>query len=200
MSGQITIASVVEGHGEVRALPVLLRRITQAAGIWDIKIPEPHRIPRGTLVAPNGVESAVRKVAALNAISAGGILVLADSDDDCPATLGPELLARARQARADKNISVVLAHREFEAWFLAAATSLSGCRGLADPLQPPDNPEGIQGAKEWLTARKVDGTPYKETADQAALAGTFDLVEARKAAPSFDKFCRDVERLIEGGS
>jgi hypothetical protein len=32
--------------------------------------------------------------------------------------------------------------------------------------------------------------------DQAALADRFDLAHARKAAPSFDKFCRDVEGLL----
>jgi hypothetical protein len=200
MKGPVTIASVVEGYGEVRALPVLLRRITQAANVWDAKIPEPHRVSRGTLVAPGGVENAVRKVAALHMSGPGGILVLIDSDDDCPASMGPDLLSRARGVRGDKEIAVVLAHREFEAWFLAAATSLSGCRGLVDPLEPPPNPEGIRGAKAWLSARKADGTPYKETADQAALASAFDLDQARKAANSFDKFCRDVERLLVGGS
>ncbi|WP_369407196.1 DUF4276 family protein [Microtetraspora malaysiensis] len=123
-------------------------------------------------------------------------MLLIDSDDDCPATLGPALLDRARHARADKEISVVLAHREFEAWFLAAASSLSGRRGLADPLRPPQDPEAIRGAKEWLSARKTDGTRYKPTVDQAPLADAFDLGQARKNAPSFDKFCRDVERLL----
>ncbi|MCG5216726.1 DUF4276 family protein [Streptosporangium soli] len=126
--------------------------------------------------------------------------MLIDSDDDCPASLGPDLLERARLGRSDKEISVVLAHREFEAWFLAAAASIAGCRGLHDPLEPPPHPEGIRGAKEWLTARKTDGTPYKPTVDQAALAGTFDMERARKVAPSFDKFWRDIERLTQGGA
>ncbi|GII95051.1 hypothetical protein [Sinosporangium siamense] len=61
------------------------------------------------------------------------------------------------------------------------------------------NPEAIRGAKAWLAARKIDGTSYKETADQAALAGLFDLEQARKTAPSFEKFCRDVEQLLHAG-
>ncbi|MEU8196609.1 DUF4276 family protein [Microbispora amethystogenes] len=199
VTGPITIASVVEGEGEVSALPVLLRRIAGTLSLWNVRIPPPRRVPRTKLVAPGGVEDAVLQ-ASYQVTGAGGILLLIDSDDDCPATLGPALLDRARRARGDKEISVVLAHREFEAWFLAAAPSLAGHRGLADPLEPPPDPEAIRGAKEWLSARKIDGTPYKPTVDQAPLAGAFDLELARKAAPSFDKFCRDIERLLRGGS
>ncbi|MFF4987542.1 DUF4276 family protein [Streptosporangium saharense] len=195
MTGPVTIASIVEGDGEVSALPVLLRRIAGALSCWDVRIPPPRRVPRSRLVARGGVENAVLQ-ASYQLTGAGGILLLIDSDDDCPATLGPELLRRAREARGDREISVVLACREFEAWFLAAAESLSGHRGLADPLLPPPNPEGIRGAKEWLSARKSDGTRYRETVDQAALAALFDMEQARKAAPSFDKFWRDVERLL----
>ncbi|MEV4093232.1 DUF4276 family protein [Streptosporangium saharense] len=152
MTGPVTIASIVEGDGEVSALPVLLRRIAGALSCWDVRIPPPRRVPRSRLVARGGVENAVLQ-ASYQLTGAGGILLLIDSDDDCPATLGPELLRRAREARGDREISVVLACREFEAWFLAAAESLSGHRGLADPLLPPPNPEGIRGAKEWLSAR-----------------------------------------------
>ncbi|GIH71533.1 DUF4276 family protein [Sphaerimonospora thailandensis] len=195
MSVRITIASIVEGYGEVTALPVLLRRITQDCGIWDAKIPEPHRIPRGKLIAQGGVENAVLQ-ASRQVTGPGGVLVLFDADDDCPADYGPALLKRAQTARNDKEISVVLANREFEAWFLAAAASLAGHRGLADPLQPPSNPESIRDAKGWLTHQKIDGTSYKETIDQAPLAAVFDMAQARRNAASFDKFWRDVERLI----
>ncbi|SNR93131.1 protein of unknown function [Streptosporangium subroseum] len=199
MIDPITIASIVEGDGEVSALPVLLRRIAETLSVWNVRIPPPRRIPRSKLIAPGGVEDAVLQ-ASYQVTGTGGILLLIDSDDDCPASLGPALLQRAREARGDRGTSVVLAHREFEAWFLAAAASLSGCRGLADPLDPPPDPEGIRGAKEWLSARKTDGTPYKPTVDQAGLVGAFDMEQARKAAPSFDKFWRDVERLLRGGA
>ncbi|GII85710.1 hypothetical protein Ssi03_37000 [Sphaerisporangium siamense] len=198
VTGPVTIASIVEGDGEVSALPVLLRRIATALSIWNLRTTPPRRIPRSRLIAPGGVESAVLQ-ASYQLSGAGGILLLIDSDDDCPASLGPDLLRRARQARGDKNMSVVLAHREFEAWFLAAAASLSGHRALADPLEPPTAPEEIRGAKEWLSARKTDGTPYRPTVDQASLADAFDMDQARKLAPSFDKFWRDVERLLRGG-
>jgi hypothetical protein len=84
---------------------------------------------------------------------------------------------------------------EFEAWFLAAATSLAGQRGLRADLVPPPEPEAKRGAKEWLAANRTDGYAYSETTDQAALAAVFDLDQARRA-DSFDKCFRDVERLL----
>jgi hypothetical protein len=39
----ITIASIVEGHGEVKALPILIRRILNEVGIYP-QVPEPHRL------------------------------------------------------------------------------------------------------------------------------------------------------------
>ena len=101
--------------------------------------------------------------AALRVDTAGGVLVLLDADDDCPAALGPALLERARAARSDVPISVVLANREFEAWFIAAAESLAGTHGFPADLTAPADPEKIRGAKEWLGQRKTDGRPYKPT-------------------------------------
>jgi hypothetical protein len=93
-------------------------------------------------------------------------------------------------------VSVVLPKYEFEAWFLAAAASLGGHHGLPHDLAAPEDPEAIRDAKGWLGKHKTDGHPYKPTADQAALASIFDMEQARKAAPSLDKFCREVEKLL----
>jgi hypothetical protein len=49
---RLRIATVVEGHGEVKALPVLLRRIAAAIApdVWvDVRLP--YRQPRSNLTA-----------------------------------------------------------------------------------------------------------------------------------------------------
>lgn len=84
-------------------------------------------------------------------------MVVLDSEDDCPGQLGPRILQRAAQARSDVSLAVVLPKREFEAWFLAAAESIRGYRGLPQDLRPPPNPEAVQGAKEWLNHRMQAG-------------------------------------------
>jgi hypothetical protein len=191
----VSIAGVVEGHGKEEALPVLLRRI--AADVdpqLPLNLPRPIRRPKSTLVKPGELENAV-ELAVRRVDGRGGVLVLLDADDDCPAQLGSALLQRARIQCGHVPLAVVIANREFEAWFLAAATSLRGHRGLGASLQPPAAPEAIQDAKGWLSARMVKPGRYVETLHQASLAARFDLNAARSAR-SFDKFYRDVERLI----
>ncbi|MFI5906289.1 DUF4276 family protein [Dactylosporangium sp. NPDC051541] len=190
------IATVVEGQGEVAAVPVLLRRMIAeiAPELW-VDLPRPYRVGRDSLIAPYGLERTIGALAEQGGPGTG-LLVLLDADDACPATLGPQLLARVRETRPDRPGSVVLANREFEAWFLASAPSLRGHRGLANDLTLPADAERPRDCKGWLSERRVDGRPYKPTADQAALAALFDMRLARENSPSFDKLWRDVERLL----
>lgn len=193
----ITLACVVEGHGETQALPVLLRRMAaEIAPDTPVAVLQPYRDNRSKLVQAGGIERIVQFQAA-QVGAGGGVLVLLDADDDCPARLGPILQQRAVSARPDVSVSVVLANKEYEAWFLAAAGSLAGTRHFPPSMATPPDPEAIRGAKEWLSRQRRD-IPYRETADQAALSATMDLAEARRTAPSFDKLWREVERLITG--
>lgn len=197
--GGLRIATVVEGQGEVAALPVLLRRIAAelAPDVW-LDLPRPHRVGRGVLVGSGGLE-AVMAVVAEQVGPGDGIIVLVDADDDCPAVLGPTLLGRSRASRPDRRICVVLANREFEAWFLAAAPSLAGRRGLRPDLVAPADAEKPRDCKGWLSAHRTDGRTYKPASDQAALAAAVDLRMARENSPSFDKLWRDMERLLTKG-
>jgi hypothetical protein len=190
-----TIASIVEGDGEVPALPKLLHRIAAELGVPSLLTPNPMRIPRGKIAIAGGIERGVA-AAALRVSGKGGVLVLLDADDDCPAEYGPVLLARAKGARPDKSVSVVLANREFEAWFLAAAPSLAGQFGFPAEFPRPQDPELPRDCKGLLTKARPKGQPYKETVDQAPLASVFDLKMAREHSGSFDKFYREVSRLL----
>ncbi|MDQ3781392.1 MAG: DUF4276 family protein [Actinomycetota bacterium] len=200
MSTGLVVVPIVEGHGEVEAVPELLRRLVPAVDpAVQAQVLAPLRVQKGKLLKVDELERHV-DLAARKAGEKGAVLVLLDADDDCAAELGPQLLARAARSRPDALVSVVLAVREFETWFLAAAQSLQGRRGLSHDLAPPDYPESIAGAKEWLRQR-ARAQRYRPTIDQAALAATFDLVAARAASPSFDKMWREVARLVrEAGS
>ena len=125
---RIRLGCIVEGHGEVEAIPVVVRRIAeQESPLSIVQIPTPIRISKGRLVKTGELERTVELAARL-AGQPGGVLIVLDSDDDCPAEQGPALLARAVEARSDRPIAVVLAKREFEGWLLAAAESLRGQR------------------------------------------------------------------------
>ena len=192
----VKIGCIVEGESEVETVPLLIRRI--AADLYPelpIVVPPPIRRPRNKVVKENELERAVEFVARQIG-GQGAIFIILDSDDDCPAELGPALLHRASQARSDLFIAVVIAKNEFEAWFLAAAESLRGQRGLNDDIDSPEDPEAIRNAKGWLSNRMEDSRTYSETTDQPALAACFDLEQARQA-DSFDKCYRDIVRLLE---
>lgn len=190
------IVCVVEGHGEVEAAPELLRRIIGALSPETIvECPRPIRVARNKIIKAGELER-VARFAASGTSPDDLILVLLDADADCPAGLGPSLLVRAQTACPDRCIRVVLARREFEAWFLAAAESLSGRRGLKLDLSAPDDPESIRDAKAWLSAHRQDGHSYRETVDQTALAAGFDLDRARARSPSFAKLWRDVKSAL----
>lgn len=151
----LNLGCIVEGHGEVAAVPVLVRRLQQVLdpGV-GLRILSPTRVPRGKLVKSGELQSEeierqVRRLARQLA-PPRAILILIDADEDCPKTLAPRIMGCAKKVWPDLSIGVVLAKCEYEAWFLAAFESLRGKRGLAEDLPLVRDPEAIQGAKEFL--------------------------------------------------
>ena len=191
----VKIGCIVEGHGDVEAVRIMIRHIVRSLNPeLHIDIPRPIRVHRNKVVKPGELERTV-KLAASKVGRQGAIFILLDSDDDCPAKLGPELLQRALKVQSNLPIAVVLAKREFEAWFLAAAESLRGLRGLKNEIQSPSNPEGIRDAKGWLSSQMEGNRTYDEVNDQPAFTARFDFEQARQAS-SFDKCHRDIVRLL----
>jgi hypothetical protein len=192
----VRIACIVEGDGEVEAVPELVRRIARdLAPPAFVDAVVSQRISRSRLAGkPPHLERAI-EFAARKAGSGGAILIALDADDDCPKTLAPALLGRAHAIRSDLPIAVVLAKYEYEAWLLASAASLRGQHGLAAELAPPAEPEAIRDAKGWLTEHMPRGRPYKEPLHQLQLTKLLEPALAR-SAPSFDKLYREVQSLI----
>ena len=189
------VSCIVEGHGEVDAIPALLRRVGQMLEVPVYpNVLHPIRIPVSKLVKEGELEKAV-ELAARKSGNEGLIFILLDCDDDCPAELGPALMKRAVNARPDRAIALVLAKREYEAWFIASIVSLRGQRGILHEAEVPDEPEEIRDAKGWLSRNMREEKKYSETLDQAALTTLFDLDSAR-SADSFDKCYREIETLF----
>lgn len=173
------IQPVVEGNGEERAFPELLRRLRDESGVFDLVFNRPIRRRRWEFVT----ESSLRKIVRLAALQeCQGILILFDSDKDCPRELAAEVQVWAHSEARGIPCEVVIAHCEYEAWFLASLESLRGRSGIrVDAVSPPD-PESIRGAKEKL---KTYMTSYLPVQDQAALSAIFDLPSAYRSCRSF---------------
>ena len=183
-----TVATIVEGDGEVAALPVLLRRLNE----WmtpDVytQVLHPIRVRRDRFL--NREEEFRRHLllAAAKCGEKGWILVLLDADDDCPLLLGGQILERARRYVPHREVSVVLANREYEAWFIASARSLHGKRGFSYEESKPVDAENPRNAKGWI-ADHMSG-PYRETTDQPAFSAHMDLQQAYDNSRSFRKLC-----------
>jgi hypothetical protein len=191
------IAPIVEGHGEVEALPALIHRIAKQLGFRGIlRVNPPIRVKSGSFLnIPEYFRRQVALAAAKAAQAAGVVLILLDCDDSCPATLGPDLLHRAQAVRPDVDVIVTLAYREYETWFLSAARSLRDLRGLPHDIDPPEDPEAIRDAKGWLSVRMACG--YDPVTHQLEFTRKFDLDEAR-ANTSFDHFYQNVRKVLEG--
>lgn len=189
-----TVASIVEGDGEVAALPVLLRRLAQwRSPSRPVNVLPPIRVYKDRFLNRPEEFSRHLKLAAAKCGDAGWILVLFDADDDCPAQKGLAVLAQAQTIIPHRRVVVVLANREYEAWFIAAAESLNGCRGFQSQATDAQvAPEIPRNAKGWVRERMPAG--YGETTDQPAFSARFDLDMAHQRSRSFRKLCSEWDK------
>jgi len=189
MSNIRFIAPIVEGHGEVQALPVLLRRLASAAAPeTNLQINPALRVKASSFLDEKDgvyfkkyIELAARKA---KAWPQSCVLILLDCENFCPTELGTNIIERASNCRSDITFLVILAHREYETWFLAAAESLRGVCGLPDNLCAPPNVESIRNAKGWLSQHMA--TPYNEPEHQPKMTDAFDFEQAMQTR-SFDR-------------
>lgn len=191
MSGSFFIAPIVEGHGEVQAVPKLLHRCAaRLVPKCELKVNPPLRVKAGSFVNDQGYFNKYVELAARKAKQRPNscVFIILDCEDGCPRQIGPELMKRAESLRPDVSVIVVLAYREFETWFLTAARSIRGVCGLPADLDPPDNPEQVRNAKGWLSARMPQR--YNETDHQLKLTEVVsfeDAMESQSFARMFDK-------------
>jgi hypothetical protein len=186
------IQPIVEGHGEVPAVPVLLRKLAVSMAIPWIDVGKPIRRPRSELVKETGLAKAIE----LARLKPGcrAILILFDADDDCPKTFGPTLCRWAATAARGTPTSVVLANREYEGWLLHALPSLLGVRSVHDASPFAGNAEHVRDAKGTLEMRMSGG--YSETADQAALTQAADWQLVHERSRSGRKLIKEARRLF----
>jgi hypothetical protein len=201
------IVPIVEGFGEERAVPLLVRRwlrFRNFHGQFDVLDRAINAKGSGRLKAafdPQRHVGIEHYIHAALGNHPDAILVLLDADDECVRRgrgrgLGPELLARAREAAAQVPVAVVVANREYEAWFLASLQAMrrTGLLPEAGGRPDPAAPEGISDCKGAVAA--LMGHRYEETVHQLQLtAGISFKKGSRSQCPSLAKLVRDLERL-----
>ncbi len=191
----MVIVPIVEGQGEVQAVPNLLHRIVALFEPGTLlRVSAPIRVKASSFLQDDEYfRRHILLASAKAAQSQGCVLILLDCEDDCPARLGPALLQRASAVRNDVRVIVCLAHREYETWFLTAALSLRGCCGLSHNLAPPADPEAHRGAKEWLSRHMP--YPYDPVQHQLELTRAMNLEQAQQNR-SFRRLVRTIRTLV----
>jgi hypothetical protein len=185
---------IVEGHGEVEAAPVLLRRLLAEAHCQVIDVGRPIRRTQSQLRSKEGIQAGVRL--ALLQPECVAVVILFDGEDDCPKELATQVRAWAREAAAGKPCDVVVAYREYETWFLAALESLRGQYGIAKDAAVPANPESKRDAKGALEEFMPADRAYSETGDQPAMSAVFDMRLAHRRNRSFRKLVKAIGDLL----
>ena len=206
-----TIVPIVEGFGDLFAVPILIqgwlrhRRYqrnvkldvqgpVRASGVDALKVPHDE-------TNELGVEYYVA-VAYLRRPDV--ILVILDADNECPKRLGGSLLARAKAVLPpDYPVGVVVANRESEAWFLAAFPCISyrsSLRDLGFTLTRQTLPQGMNVETiadcKGAVARLI-GVPCEPTIHQAKLTGPLPFtVGTLRRSRSLRKLLKELESLL----
>lgn len=189
----VVLLPVVEGDGDVRAVRILLRRICgEVFGRWDVEIRQPWRLPRSKMTMPGEVGRVYRALAAGLSGGDGGVIVVLDQDDDQDLRRLVGEVAAPMLGMAE--LRVVVACREYEAWFLGGIESLRTHRSIRDDAHFDSDPEAPRDAKGRL--RQLMHEPYRETLHQPAFSELLSIEEARRRCPSFDYLVRAVGGLI----
>lgn len=195
------IIPIVEGDGEERAVPLLLRRLQYECQRWDLQIAPPKNAHgRDNLLRSGGLERFLSY--AWLEPECAAVLVLLDADEDCPKEIAPQLAERARALNPPCPVAIVLAKCEYEAWFLAsletiAGQNLKGRAGLPAGVHFEGDVEAIRGVKDWISRKMLPGRIYKETFDQAPMTALMDFSLARARSRSFRRLEHAFQELVE---
>lgn len=189
------IVPIVEGDGEVTAVPALLTKILRQVPRYDIQVARPKSANgRGNLTKEGGLEKFIRY--SWKERDCGAILVLLDADTECPLTLAQDLTRRAEAIGVLFPVVVVVSKRMYESWFLASIATISGHLDLPAGLVPPRNVEDVPNPKAWIEEQFPMGRAYKETQDQEAMTKLMDI-DLASASRSFQRMLHAIHQAIE---
>lgn len=194
------VIAIVEGDGEVEAVPVLLNRWFHQRGLAnEIGTPKAAISAYSRNNLKKDLERYIR--IALTAKPAAIVVVIdSDSDPDGPDNLRTNLYNRATKVAEGVPVSIVVAVECYEAWFMASIELLQKAHpGLIKPkVKAPARAEAIEtiidckDRFERMLIRK-----YVETKHQPQLSESlpFEGEALDRMPPSYKRLLTELERL-----
>jgi hypothetical protein len=188
---------IVEGHGESHAVPLIIRRILSAHGIYDVEPLSAQRKGEYPTVVRNF--DTLFQAAILVKAPILWVMDFDSKDYNCPVKEAQQLLARAATLRPGWPIKIAFLVKEYETLFLIdEAATRKAFPDIPAKTSFPQEPEKVRGAKEWLSkARPAAGHAYKPMVDQAKITAHLDLDLLRTRSPDFAHLERAVLELAQ---
>ncbi len=177
------LLAIVEGEGDLKAVPELLRRILHHHNCFDVQVLAHKRgdLPKVLANFENVFKMAVKEDAA--------ILLLLDFDCKncaCVVQSAEPFYKKVEDLRPDWAFKVAFMVKEFETLFLADRNATrSVLKDIPEMTNFPADPESVRGAKEWLSKAMPSGIAYKETVHQVKIVSQLDLNHLRTHSPSY---------------
>jgi len=195
-----TIIPIVEGHGEVHAVPELIRRVLINLDEYQIQVTRPKRLKRCRIDddLPRMLDYAAKDP------RCAAIVVMVDADEECAQELAQKISKIARIRNISLPVATVCPNAEYETWLIASIDSIKGRpigqRGATIELGAtcPEDVETISDAKKWLSDRMPKHFTYKPGQDQIALTTMMDLSLASERSRSFRRLRHAVEEVVAG--
>ncbi len=190
------IVPIVEGEGEIDSVPKLIYKILRHLGRNDFVVTDGKSAGGCTNLKKQAdltrlLRSAERESGII------GTLILIDADDNCPVTLANEIVQLVNTISVRYSVVVVVANREYEAWFLASLETVRGSENIpADSVFSGDI-EGKSDVKGWLTKQMPKGKAYKENTHQVLMTQKIDVTTAHQNSRSFRRLVHAVELLVD---
>jgi hypothetical protein len=195
------IVPIVEGDGEVTAVPVLLRKLLGEMNRYDIQVVTPKNAHgRTNLQVAGGLEKFVRY--AWKERDCGAIFILLDAANQCPRDIAQDFCTRVQRLGVLFPVVIVCADHMYETWLIASLETIAGKDldsrpGLPTGLTPPEDVETVKSAKSWLNSYFPEGRAYKETEDQLAMTRLLDTALVHQRSRSFRRLRHAVEEAVE---
>lgn len=194
------IVPIVEGHGETTAVPVLIRKLLDEMGRYDVQVATPKNANgRSKITVTGGLEKFLSH--AWNERDCGAVLILMDTEEGCALEVVRPLVERTKAIGVRFPVVIVAANRMYENWFLASLETirgqpLEGRLGLPEDTPIPQDAEAENG-KGYINNFLPDGRTYKGTLDQEAMTRLLDTTKAEQNSRSFKRLRHAVKEAVE---
>jgi len=186
------VALIVEGFGDVQAMPTLAARTGAILGT-QIHAHNPIRAGCVTAVAREGeLERFLKMAASRDGLEA--ILVVLDLDDGCPGEMAASFIARY-EAIKDEIVTPVrfcFCVREFEAWFLDNLEVLKAGAPEYDWDAEFVCADGSAKRDAKGLINSAMAKHYKEPIDQLKLTKKLELKALYQRSKSYRKFVKSL--------